>query len=179
MISSMFLNSRNVFEFPLKLFEQNKIWVEPDLSYVEYPLSVKTHRQAATGNTRSREASGTADGSRSLGQRPISPAHALAWWSARRATWPIPDQEGVEVVVSYFPACTAMSNISPSRERLLTWLPRSARRADGASALGQTYFRTRLDLREPLRIGWKKPIAPFIRSDLLIFKRLVWIRQKK
>jgi hypothetical protein len=42
-------------------------------------LSVKTHRRAATGNTRSREASGTAGGSRSLGQRPRSPAHALAW----------------------------------------------------------------------------------------------------
>jgi hypothetical protein len=41
-------------------------------------LSVKTHRQAATGNTRSREAPGTAGGSRSLGQRPRSPAHALA-----------------------------------------------------------------------------------------------------
>jgi hypothetical protein len=42
-------------------------------------LSVKTHRRAATGNTRSREASGTAGGPRSLGQRPKSPAHALAW----------------------------------------------------------------------------------------------------
>jgi hypothetical protein len=42
-------------------------------------LSVETHRRAATGNTRSREASGTAGGSRSLGQRPRSPAHALAW----------------------------------------------------------------------------------------------------
>jgi hypothetical protein len=31
------------------------------------------------GNTKSREASGTAGGSRSLGQRPRSPAHALAW----------------------------------------------------------------------------------------------------
>jgi hypothetical protein len=33
-------------------------------------LSVKTHRRAATGNTRSREAPGTAGGPRSLGQRP-------------------------------------------------------------------------------------------------------------
>jgi hypothetical protein len=139
-------------------------------------FSVKTHRRAATGNTRSREASRTAGGSRFLGQRPRSLAHALAWWSAMRATWPIPDQEGVEVVVSYFPACIAMSNVSPSHERLLTWLPRSARRADGASALGQTCPRTRLDLRVPLRIGWKKPIALFNRSDLLIFKRLVRIR---
>jgi hypothetical protein len=49
-------------------------------------LSVKTHRRAATGNTRSREASGTAGGPQSLGQRPKSPAHALAWSSARRAT---------------------------------------------------------------------------------------------
>jgi hypothetical protein len=42
-------------------------------------LSVKTHRRAATGNTRSQEASGTAGGSRSLGQQTRSPAHALAW----------------------------------------------------------------------------------------------------
>jgi hypothetical protein len=42
-------------------------------------LSVKTHLRAATGNTRSREASGTAGGPRSLCQRPKSPAHALAW----------------------------------------------------------------------------------------------------
>jgi hypothetical protein len=42
-------------------------------------LSVKTHQRAAIGNTRSREASGTAGGSRSLGQRPRSPTHALAW----------------------------------------------------------------------------------------------------
>jgi hypothetical protein len=42
-------------------------------------LSVKTHRRAATGNMRSWEASGTAGGPRSLGQRPKSPAHALAW----------------------------------------------------------------------------------------------------
>jgi hypothetical protein len=65
-------------------------------------LSVKTHRRAATGNMRSREASGTAGGPRSLGQRPRSPAHTLAWWSARRATWPIPDQEGVETVRQLF-----------------------------------------------------------------------------
>jgi hypothetical protein len=31
-------------------------------------LSIETHRRAATGNTRSREAPGTAGGSRSLGQ---------------------------------------------------------------------------------------------------------------
>jgi hypothetical protein len=42
-------------------------------------LSVKIHRRAATCNTRSREAPRTAGGSRSLGQRPRSPAHALAW----------------------------------------------------------------------------------------------------
>jgi hypothetical protein len=36
----------------------------------KYLLSVKTHRQAATGNTRYREAPGTAGGPRSLGQRP-------------------------------------------------------------------------------------------------------------
>jgi hypothetical protein len=41
-------------------------------------LSVKTRRRAATGNTRSREASGTAGGPRSLGQRPSDPARALA-----------------------------------------------------------------------------------------------------
>jgi hypothetical protein len=42
-------------------------------------LSVKTHRRAATGNTRSREASGTAGGPRSLGQRPSDLAYTLAW----------------------------------------------------------------------------------------------------
>jgi hypothetical protein len=45
----------------------------------DHLLSVKTHRQAATGNTRSREASGTAGGPRSLGQRPSDLAHTLAW----------------------------------------------------------------------------------------------------
>jgi hypothetical protein len=38
----------------------------------------KTHRRATTGNTRSREASGTAGGPRSLGQRPSDLAHTLA-----------------------------------------------------------------------------------------------------
>jgi hypothetical protein len=42
-------------------------------------LSVKTHRRATTGNMRSREASGTAGGPWSLGQRPSDPAHTLAW----------------------------------------------------------------------------------------------------
>jgi hypothetical protein len=51
----------------------------------EVPLGVpecvvgQNHRRAVIGNTKSREASGTAGGSRSLGQRPRSPAHALAW----------------------------------------------------------------------------------------------------
>jgi hypothetical protein len=43
-----------------------------------YLLSVKTRRRAATGNTRSREASGTAGGPGSLGQRPSDLARALA-----------------------------------------------------------------------------------------------------
>jgi hypothetical protein len=42
-------------------------------------LSVETHRRATTGNTRSREASGTAGGPRSLGQRPSDLARTLAW----------------------------------------------------------------------------------------------------
>jgi hypothetical protein len=46
---------------------------------VKMVLSVKTHRRATTGNTRSREASGTAGGPRSLGQRPSNLAHTLAW----------------------------------------------------------------------------------------------------
>jgi hypothetical protein len=41
-------------------------------------LSVKTRRRAATGNTRSRETSGTAGGPRSLGQRPSDLARTLA-----------------------------------------------------------------------------------------------------
>jgi hypothetical protein len=55
-----------------------RTWVKPPGAVVKV-LSVKTHRRAATGNTRSREASGTAGGPRSLVQRPKSPAHALAW----------------------------------------------------------------------------------------------------
>jgi hypothetical protein len=104
------------------LFRHNlRVYIQTVLDQLPgHLLSVKTHRRAAIGNTRSQEASGTAGGSRSLSQRPRSPAHGLAWWSARRATWPIPDQEGVRVVISYVPACTAMSNISPSRDRLLT-----------------------------------------------------------
>jgi hypothetical protein len=125
-------------------------------------LSFKTHLRAAVDNTRSWEASEMVGGSRSLGQRSRSPAHALTWWNARRATWPIPDQGGEEVVISYFPACTAMSNVSPSRDRLLKWLPRSARRADDASALGRTCPCTRSDLRVALKIGWKKPIVPVL-----------------
>jgi hypothetical protein len=42
-------------------------------------LSIETHRRVTTGNTRSREAPGTAGGPRSLGQRPSNPAHTLAW----------------------------------------------------------------------------------------------------
>jgi hypothetical protein len=42
-------------------------------------LSVKTRRRAVTGNTRSREASGTAGGPWSLGQRPSNLARTLAW----------------------------------------------------------------------------------------------------
>jgi hypothetical protein len=42
-------------------------------------LSIETHRRAATGNTRSQEASRTAGGPRSLGQRPSDLAHTLAW----------------------------------------------------------------------------------------------------
>jgi hypothetical protein len=44
---------------------------------VRVPLSAKTHWRAMTGNTRSREASGTAGGPRSLGQRPSDLAHTL------------------------------------------------------------------------------------------------------
>jgi hypothetical protein len=61
-------------------------------------LSVKTHWRAATGNTRSREAPGTAGGPQSLGQRP----------RIRHATWHlgllgmppdlVPDQEGIDMV---------------------------------------------------------------------------------
>jgi hypothetical protein len=55
---------------------------ESHLELIEYSLramlSVKTRRRAVTGNTRSREASGTAGGPRSLGQRPSDLARALA-----------------------------------------------------------------------------------------------------
>jgi hypothetical protein len=44
-----------------------------------YLLSTETHRRATTGNTRSREASGTAGRPRSLGQRPSDLAHTLVW----------------------------------------------------------------------------------------------------
>jgi hypothetical protein len=42
-------------------------------------LSIETHRRVTIGNTRSRDARGTAGGSRSLGQRPSDLAHTLAW----------------------------------------------------------------------------------------------------
>jgi hypothetical protein len=52
--------------------------VKKNIQAVVILLSVKTRRRAATGNTRSREASGTAGGPRSLGQRPSDLARALA-----------------------------------------------------------------------------------------------------
>jgi hypothetical protein len=57
-------------------------------------LSVKT-RVRAVGNTGSRETFETADGPRSLGQRPRDSAHALASESLGVPPDPIPDQEGV------------------------------------------------------------------------------------
>jgi hypothetical protein len=82
-------------------------------------LSVETHRRAATGNTRSREAPGTAGGLRSLGQRP----------RIRHTTWRlglldvppdlVPNQKGVDVVsVSFLHAQTRL-NVNPSRDRLI------------------------------------------------------------
>jgi hypothetical protein len=63
-------------------FGHERSWEEGQMTEddegIPFLLSVKTHRRVATGNTRSREASGTAGGPRSLGQRPKSPAHALA-----------------------------------------------------------------------------------------------------
>jgi hypothetical protein len=46
---------------------------------VRVVLSIKTHRRVTTGNTRSREAPGTAGEPRSLGQWPSDLAHTLAW----------------------------------------------------------------------------------------------------
>src|SRR3954464_12936547 len=44
-------------------------------------LPAKTHRRAATSNTKSREAPRTAGGPWSLGRRPAKlPAHVLAWF---------------------------------------------------------------------------------------------------
>jgi hypothetical protein len=55
-------------------------------NYVCVCVVSQTHRRAATGNTRSREAPGTAGGPRSLGQRLGVPPDL------------VPDQEGVEVI---------------------------------------------------------------------------------
>jgi hypothetical protein len=56
-----------------------KGWLSKVDVVIQYVLSFKTHRRATTGNTRSREASGTAGGPRSLGQRPSDLARTLAW----------------------------------------------------------------------------------------------------
>jgi hypothetical protein len=87
--------------------------------YSSYLLSVETHRRAATGNKRSREAPRTAGGPRSLGQRP------KIWHMTKRlgllGVPPdlVPDQEGVDVVsVSFLHAQTHL-NVSPSRDRLI------------------------------------------------------------
>jgi hypothetical protein len=53
-------------------------------------------------------------------------AHDLASGFARRATWPIPDQEGVYVFSVSFLRTQTCSNVSPSRDRLSGWPPQSA-----------------------------------------------------
>jgi hypothetical protein len=61
---------------------QPRCWGEDGLvkeCRVAEVLSIETHRRATIGNTRSREASRTAGGPRSLGQRPSDLAHTLAW----------------------------------------------------------------------------------------------------
>jgi hypothetical protein len=82
-------------------------------------LSVKTHRRAATCNTSSQEAPGTAGGPRSLGQRP----------RIRHTTWRlgllgmppdlVPDQKGVDVISVSFLHAQTHSNVSPRRNRLI------------------------------------------------------------
>jgi hypothetical protein len=56
-----------------------EVAAKPALPHSGGMLSIETQRRATTGNTRSREASGTAGGPRSLGQRPNDLAHILAW----------------------------------------------------------------------------------------------------
>jgi hypothetical protein len=82
-------------------------------------LSVKTHRRAVIGNTRSREAPGTAGGPRSLGQRP-SIRH-MTWCLGLLGVPPdlVPDQEGVDVTSVSFLHAQTRSNVSLSRDRLI------------------------------------------------------------
>ena len=48
MMCSIYLNSRNVSEFLQKIIEQQKIFVEPDLSYVEHHLKVLDRKDRGT-----------------------------------------------------------------------------------------------------------------------------------
>ena len=48
MMCSIYLNSRNVSEFLQKIIEQQKIFVEPDLCYVEHHLKVLDRKDRGT-----------------------------------------------------------------------------------------------------------------------------------
>jgi hypothetical protein len=69
-----------VTEFSFDILAVEVDVVDEDVSHraCQNVLSVETHRRAATGNTRSREAPGTTGGPRSLGQRP------RIWHTTRR-----------------------------------------------------------------------------------------------
>jgi hypothetical protein len=86
-------------------------------------LLVKTHRRAARGNTRSREAPGTAGGPRSLGQRPE--IRHMSWRLGCYAFHLTLYLIRKVLYVSFLHAQTHI-NISPSRDRLIRWLPISA-----------------------------------------------------
>ena len=80
-------------------------------------LSVETHRRAATGNTKSREIAGRWQALLPR-RRPAIPAHAAACEDAGRATWPIPDQEGANVLAMICLHTQTHGNVIPSRGRL-------------------------------------------------------------
>jgi len=63
-----------------------------------FMLSVETHRRVATGNTKSREVAGALAGTAPSSTARNSVTRPEVLWKTGRATWPIPDQEGANVL---------------------------------------------------------------------------------
>ena len=61
-------------------------------------LSTETHRRAMTGNTKSREVARALEALLPRRRPAISVTRPEVLWKTGRATWPIPDQEGADVL---------------------------------------------------------------------------------